>query len=637
MFRHIVADIETNGLLHRSDEGHPPLDRIHCLAIKCLDTGEVMSCTDHLPDRPTILEGLEVIGTAERIYGHNFIGFDIPAIQRVYPDWTYVGKVFDTLTMVRVRYAHIKEMDFGLVRKHALPSKYIGSQALEAWGWRLGILKGEYIDWCASHDIENPWAEWRMEMQDYVDQDVEVNTALLLKLRADRAFPQGTLDVEMELTWYLTQQHRNGWPFDFERAVHLQGTLAQRREEIGEELRQLFGSWEEKGKLFTPKRDNKTLGYKKGVPVQKYVTKTFNPASRDHIANRLMTLYGWKPTEFTPTGKPKVDEKTLRGLDFPGCDLLVEYLTLDKRLGQLSEGQQAWMDRMEDDRVEGGALTGMNHIHHNVLATTITHRHRHSRPNLGQVPALNAPFGKECRELFTVPEGWKLMGSDMSGLELRCLAHYMARFDNGEYGEVILEGDIHSVNAEALGLERPDAKTWIYAYLYGAGDVKLGFYVDPLAPEAAQRANGKRLRAQFEERIPALGRVVNGVKDKVRKLERARKAPYLNLIDGRRAYVRSPHSALNTLLQGTGSVACKFWIVEFRRRMLEEYGPQGWEGDWAALAWVHDEIQVAVREEHAEDVGRIAVASAESVTDTLGFRIPLTGEYQIGDNWRETH
>lgn len=637
MFTNIVADIETNGLLSVSDEGHPPLDRIHCLAIECLDTGEIMSCTDHDPERPSVAEGLEVIATAERIYGHNFIGFDIPAIQRVYPDWTYVGKVFDTMTMVRVRYAHIKEIDFGLARKNMLPSKHIGSQSLEAWGWRLGILKGEYTQWCEDHDIENPWEVWRPEMQDYVEQDVRVNTALLLKLREDRAFPQVVLDVELELAWYLTQQHRNGWPFDFEKAVHLQGTLAQRREEIGEDLRELFGSWEEKGKLFVPKRDNKKLGYVKGEPVQKYVTKTFNPASRDHIANRLMTLYGWKPTEFTPTGKPKVDETTLKGLDFPGCDLLVEYLTLAKRLGQLAEGRQAWMDRMEDDRYEGGALTGMNHIHHNVLATTITHRHRHSRPNLGQVPSVDAPFGAECRTLFTVPPGWKLMGSDVSGLELRCLAHYMARWDDGEYGKVILEGDIHSVNAEALGLSRPNAKTWIYAYLYGAGDAKLGFYVDPLASEDVQRANGKKLRAQFEKRIPALGNLVGGVQSKVRKLDRAGKAPYLNLIDGRRCYVRSPHAALNSLLQGTGSVACKFWIVEFKKDMEAEFGPQGWDGQWAGLAWVHDEIQVAVREEHAERAGEIAVTAIERVTDILGFRIPLTGEYQVGDSWKETH
>lgn len=631
--KRLLFDIETNGFLEA-------MDTVHSLVIRDLDSKEQLSCTDSDPNAPGIIHGLDVLAKAESIYGHNIIGFDLPAIQKVYPRWKWTGRIVDTLVLSRTRFAHLKEQDFERTRAHKLPSQYIGLHSLEAWGYRLGLLKDDYKDWCVRNGIDEPFAKWRQEMQDYCDQDVDVNVQLIHRLRRAGALSRDIIDMEHAVAWYLTQQERNGWPFDFEGAVRLQGELASKREELGRGLVKVFGSWVEKGKGFTPKANNSRHGYVKGAACTKLKLKEFNPASRQHIANRLTTLYGWAPEEFTPGGQAKVDESTLKGLDFPEAPLLVEYLTIDKRLGQLAEGKQAWMAKMADDRIEGGTLTGMMHIHHACSNVTITHRHRHSHPNVAQVPSIEAPYGRQCRALWRVPPGWKLLGADAAGLEARCLAHYMAKWDDGEYGRILLSGskeegtDVHSVNSRILGIPRDgadSAKTWYYAYLYGAGDEKLGSIQKPTANPDAQKRAGKQLRTKFESGLPALGNLVDGVKAK------AKTHGYVQLIDGRRAYCRSPHSALNTLLQGTGSIICKKWIQLFSARLTERFGPQGWKGKWAALGWIHDEVQIAVRPEIAEEAAQIIVQSIRDVADIFKLRIPLDGDYSVGEAWHETH
>lgn len=639
--RYVCFDIETNGLL-------PALDTIHSLVIRDLESDERLSCTDASSEYDSIDDGLTALHEAERVYGHNIIGFDLPAVQIVYPTWEPSGRVLDTLVMSRTRFAHLKEQDYGRARAHMLPSQYIGAHSLEAWGHRLrrGVLKTDYKGWCEENGIDEPFAEWRPEMQEYCEDDVDVNVLLIDRIRRAGALSRDTIDMEHDLARYLTQQERNGWPFDFEAAVRLQGELSARREELSSELVEAFGFWYEPKRKhgdiveFTPKRNNSRYGYIEGATCSRLRRRDFNPGSRQHIANRLQTLYDWEPESFTPTGQPEIAEHTLKGLDMPEAPLLVEYLMVNTRLGQLAEGKKAWLKEMEDDQPEGGLITGLPHIHHACSNTTITHRHRHSHPNLGQVPALSVEYGKEMRGLFYVPEGWKLLGSDAAGLEMRCLAHYMARFDDGEFGESVLKGnkedgtDPHSRNAEITRLPRDgrvSAKSFFYAYLYGAGDQKLGSFIKPHASEKEQRAEGKKLRAKFESGLEALGQVVKVTK------KRAKKPGYVRLIDGRRAYCRSQHAALNTLLQGTGAIICKKWIQLFQDRLEEELGPQGWEGQWAALGWIHDEVQVAVREDEAEDVAQIITEAMPAVGEHFDFRLPLDADYDIGDTWAETH
>lgn len=628
--KRIVCDVETDGLLAE-------LTVVHSLVLRDMDTDEVVSCANQ-PGYTRIEDGLSLLSEAERIYMHNGIGFDYWALAKVYPKVKLdPARLFDTLVAARQRWAHIKETDFALLRKGRMPGQLIGKHSLEAWGCRMGILKGDY-------GKSSDWQEWSREMQDYCERDTLVTRELVLRIRK-AGFSEVAMANEMKLAWYLRQQEANGAPFDVDAAIELQGVLAAKRQEVSQRLITHFGSWLARdGKPFTPKRDNKKLGYAKDATLQKLKVVDFNPGSRDHIALRLQRDYNWKPEVFTEGGKPKVDEGTVKGLDYPIIPDLLEYLLVDKRLSQLAEGDEAWLNKLVKN-----PATGMPHIHGTTLPTgTVTHRGAHMYPNMGQVPKVGKPYGAECRALIVVPKGWKLLGSDMSGLELRCLAHYMARWDDMAYGRIILEGkkedrtEIHTANQDVLGLPdepadgrttkgRDTGKTWFYAYLYGAGDGKLGKILYPALSEERQRQMGKQSRQKFEGGLPALGYLVDALKSK------ARKQGYINLIDGRRAYVRHEHAVLNTLLQGTGAVLCKHWVVDAADELTVTFGPQSWLGQWAAMLWVHDETQLAVRPAIAEEAARIVVKHTETQTERFSFRCPLTGEAKLGLNWRDTH
>lgn len=494
--------------------------------------------------------------------------------------------------------------------------------------------------------------------------------------------------LEHQTAEVCAQIERNGFPFNEAGAAALYGTLSAKRAELEMELKKAFGTWVERGPTVTPKAANKATGIggervvynpdgfpipaaqrKKhltpkgslkaaskregytikfvGYPYTKIKFVEFNPASRHHIANRLKTLYGWEPTEFTPSGDPKIDEDVLKDLDYPTAPLLNTYFLVQKRLGQLAEGNQAWLKVVKNGRIHGsinpnGAVTG---------------RATHSFPNVAQVPkvktkkfvkgeepegfilledlgekvegivtGLDGGYGYECRSLFTVPEGWTQVGTDMSGLELRCLSHFMARWDNGDYGRIVLEEDIHTVNQEAAGLPtRDNAKTFIYAFLYGAGDAKLGSITGRGAKD------GKRLRANFEAKIPAMGKLTAAVKARA-------KSGFLTGLDGRQLHVRSEHSALNTLLQSAGALLCKKWIVLMDQKLRERGYKHGWDGDYAFMAWVHDELQIAARtKELAEEIGELSATCAKEAGEFFNFRIRLDAEYLLGDSWAACH
>jgi DNA polymerase-1 len=634
--KRVIFDIETDGLL-------PDLTKIHSLVLRDLDTNEVMSCANEPQHTGApIQDGLEVLAAADVVYGHNSIGFDLPAIVKLHPNFKLRGVHKDTFIIAGMRWAHIKDEDFKLVKAGKFPSQFAGRHSLEAWGHRLGKYKGEYKLWCKENGITEPFAVWRPEMQTYCEGDTDVTRDLVLRIRQEGVSAE-SVETELELREYLIKMETNGWPFDLDKAVALQGKLAARRQELDEALRKEFGSWEVKdGKPFVPKRDDKKRGYVKDVPVQKMKMVEFNPASRAHIADRLTTLYGWKPEEFTGnSGQPKVDESTLNGLDYPPVALLKEYLLVEKRLGQLAEGKEAWLRHCRLD-----PRTGLQHIHGRVMQNaTITHRAAHSKPNLGQVPKVGSPYGAECRELFMVPpEGWVMVGADASGLEARCLGHFVARFDGGAYAKLLLEGDVHTANQAAFGLPkgkeavdkdgkkyRDRAKTGYYAWLFGAGPDKMGKTCYPEKPSSEWKKIGLILIRRMLDGTPGLKYLIDAVKPK------AKSPGYVLGLDGRRVYIRSEHAALNTLIQSAGAVICKRWIVVFNRRLIAEFGPQGWDGKWAALGWCHDEVQLAVRPEYVEQVKTILVESIESLTEHFKFRCPLTGDAKEGANWRQTH
>ena len=595
----LIFDLETDGLL---DE----VSKIHCLVIKDTDLGEVFTYVNG-EDHIDLEKGIASLMHADCIAGHNVIKYDIPVIQKLYP-WFKVdpSKVFDTLVATRLIWANIKDTDNVLLKQEKLPGKLFGSHSLAAWGYRLGNYKGDY---------SGGWETFSQEMLDYCVQDVEVTASLYQKI-IDKNYAQQALDLEHQVAWLMAKQERNGFHFDMKKAAELLGTLVQRRGELERELKEYFGSWEVQLPDFVPARDNKTLGYKKGIPVKKIKTVEFNPSSRDHIADRLITLYGWKPADFTEGGKPMVDEVVLGKLSYPPCKQLTQYLLVQKRISQLNEGGQAWMKCEKKGKIHGsinpnGAVTG---------------RATHSYPNISQVPSSGSAYGPECRSLFTVPDDWLLVGADASGLELRCLAHFMAKWDGGKYAEILLGGDIHTENQKAAGLStRNQAKTFIYAFLYGAGDAKIGSITGGAASE------GRKLKQKFLRSLPALGRLVEAVQG-------AAKRGYLVGLDGRHIHVRSSHAALNTLLQGAGALVCKKWLVLLEEHLQAAGLKHGWEGDYAFCAWSHDECQIACRTpEIASAVRKMAEECVLKAGDYFSFRCPTAGESKVGKTWADTH
>ena len=569
-----IFDLETDGLL---DE----VTQIHCLVLKNIETGEAIGYTG----KGIWTEGIPKLEQADLIVGHNIIKYDIPVFKKL-GRFNPKGTVRDTLVCTRLIYADIKNSDF---KRNEFPKKLIGSHSLRAWGHRIGNYKDDY---------DGGWEEYSDEMLSYCFQDVEVTATLWKKiLKAD--YSEQSIQLEHEVAEIIFRQETAGFAFDTEAAGKLYTTLSARKLEIEEELGRHVPPWKVELKTKT-----------KLVP--------FNPASRDQCAKVLIS-HGWKPEVFTEAGKPKVDETTLSQITknvssdqlVPLAKLMTEYFLLIKRLGQLGDGSQAWLKVERAGRIHGSCNTN----------GAVTGRATHSFPNVAQVPSVGAPYGHECRSLFTASPGNKLVGIDVSGLELRCLAHYMARYDGGAYGETVVNGDIHTANQEAAGLAtRPQAKTFIYGFLYGAGAEKLGSIV------GAGSKEGAKLKARFLKKIPALANLID-------KVQEAAERGYLIGLDGRRVTVRSPHAALNTLLQSAGALICKQWMVEFDKALKE----QGLDEACPQVAWVHDEIQLDVKVGMEDDIGKLAVQSIERAGKHFNIRCELTGEYNVGNNWADTH
>lgn len=730
MTQTLLFDIETDGLYWQAT-------KLHCIALRDPFTGHNWLATDASSDihpaGATIVsldEGLRMLTEAEEIIGHNVIKYDIPMIQRLRPGFNPKGKVFDTLVAAKVIWPDIKEIDYAKRKKllrtvgpermnKQYPGSIIGRHGLDAWGYRLGEWKGDYAAvkeqelkdiFHERHMAERAtgklardcspklptaaeksayvWGTVNKAMLEYAIQDVVV-TEKLWRTVVKKGLSDVCLDLEHRFAQIMSLMERQGFCFDKAGAVKLEETLLVRQAQLTQELQKFFPPWVEET-TFTPKNNNGKLGYKKGVEVTKKKTVMFNAGSRDHIANRLIAKYGWKPSEFTDTGKPKVDEDVLSKLDYPETDLLVEAATIQKRLGQLSEGKQSWLGAlMEDGRIHGeidtnGAVTG---------------RCTHKRPNIAQVPANDKPYGHDCRALFGPPPGMVQIGADLSGLELRCLAHFMSRYDEGAYIDVLLNGDVHSFNAAALfgysyedfraGLDddetllidvandyphsgrylqklnpgqrkvvtlrtfftflRNNAKTFIYGFLYGAGAEKIGEIIEGGAAE------GKRLIKQFLDGTPAIRELRAAVarfadpwaykveaymKDGVAKTKQVRVPNpeyrgYLVGLDKRQLPIRAAHAALNTLLQSAGALISKKATVILYDDMLA--AGHEWGKDWGLMAHIHDEVQAWSRPEIAEEAGKIFVEAFRKAGEFFEFRCPIAGEFKIGRNWAETH
>ena len=412
------------------------------------------------------------------------------------------------------------------------------------------------------------------------------------------------VSLEHQVQKILTQQEIHGWRFDELAAWKLASALRKELEETHQLLRNrhpfVFKS------EFTPKRNNSTTGYVEGATFTRIVE--LNPSSRDHIAWILKEKYGWEPTELTPTGKPIIDENVLNKIGSETSTQFLKCLTVTKMLGMISEGTNAWLKLVTNSR-----------IHHHCSVATNTHRCAHRNPNLGQVPANN-----DFRKLFIPSPGQVLVGADLSGIELRMLANLLAAYDEGRYAEILLNGDIHQVNADKIGISRREVKTVTYAFLYGASDTRIGYSFDPTLNDRKAKSKGKEIREAFVSAIDGLAELLAAIK-------KASAKGHIKSIDGRKILVDSPHKALNYCLQSGAGVVAKRWMVINDKRIKQE----GLRCN--QLAFIHDELQFECHPEHAKFLSTSLVQSAKRAGEYYNIRLPIEAEAVVGNNWAETH
>ncbi len=615
--RTLFFDIETNAL--EDFTNLTDLETVHCLSVYDPMTPKMVTFAGD-----SIHRGLTALAEADRIVGHNVIKFDIPALKKLYGFSPPLVKVVDTLVLSRCIFSDLRNEDFG---RNNFDPKLVGSHSLKAWGHRMGKqTKLTYGEEDGAFDHYND------EMKKYCERDCIV-TQLLYDYLISQEPSNQMVAIEHWFAFIISQQERHGFSFDLDKADKLTAKLTSIRAELKDELQQMVApkveemkspaGWQVEGYTAPTKAKLKLVlkdaGLKQSLvndaikTGNKQKTTLFNPGSRQQIAAALLDLGYDLPKEQDAT-TPKVDEGVLKKIDHPIAAKLLDYLLVQKRLGQLAEGEQAWLKLAKNGRIHGAVNTN----------GAVTGRCTHSNPNVAQVPACRVPYGEECRGLFGAGVGKKLVGCDASGLELRMLAHYLAFYDRGEYGKIVTEGDIHTANQQAAGLEtRDQAKTFIYAFLYGAGDAKIGDIVGGTARD------GQMLKRKFLSNLPALKRLQQDIKRKVEN------GGTLMGLDGRVLRIRSSHAALNMLLQSAGAVCMKVALIQ----LYHALGKSKWQHgrEYAFVANIHDEFQAEVIPQHAEDFGKLAVKAIRVAGKELKLNVQLDGEYKVGDTWAQTH
>ncbi len=586
----LVIDVETNGFLDKLDF------KIHCMVCKDIDTGKVYS---YNPDQ--LDEGLQLLKKADLLVGHSILGFDLPALEKHF-GYYYKGSVLDTLLCSRLIWANRSELDW---QYKELPPKLYGKHSLEAWGFRLGLRKGDFQE-------HNDFSTWTLDMQDYCQRDTEV-CYLLYKLIEKQNYSKDAIKLEHQFAYWITKQEQGGVDFDETTAQSLYTILTKRRLELENKLSLVFGSWKKSLGFKIYKRDNRKRGIKAGVPVEQFKTEIFNPNSREHIANRLKTL-GWKPKSFTATGKPEVNERILKEISYPEAKLISEHLMVQKRLSQLSDGEQAYLKLNKKGKIYGKVITN----------GAVTGRCTHHSPNLAQVVSKGSEYGAEMRSLFIAPANMVFLGIDFNSLELRVLSHYLHHYDSGDFKKSLLETDIHSKNQKLLGLEsRAKAKTFIYAYIYSAGNERLSEILDVSVTEA------RRIREKFEKAIPALKHLKQAV------IVKYKNHKWIYGLDKRKLMCRAEYSSLNTLIQSAGALLVKAGTILLNQELTS--AGLVWGKDYRMVLHVHDEMQFVVHKDKVEKFKKIASTIFEKTQKFFDFKCPLAGEIKVGQNWSATH
>ena len=564
----IVVDIETDSL---------DATKIYCIVARNMESGDNYAFVgDDCYDKfPKFIEK-----HAEKIVMHNGVGFDAPVLNRLARTNIRLPQIEDTLIMSQL-----------------YNPERMNGHSLDSWGKRLGYNKIEFHD----------FSKFTNEMLTYCKRDVELTHKVYNHLKLEgKNFSDYSLRLEHDIRSIVSKQEKNGFYLDQQKAMELRAKLEDQAEDIEKNVHKTFPPLKREEE-FVPKVNNKTRGYEKGVPFTKVSYEKFNLASRKQIAERLMML-GWKPDKFTDKNSAIVDEGVLSKItNIPEAKLIAKYLLLKKRTSQIS----SWLDEVSNTtgRVHGRVLT----------LRCVSGRMSHNSPNMAQIPATYSPFGKECREVWTTdkPDTHVIFGTDASGLELRMLAHYI---DTPDYTNEILNGDIHTKNMNMAGLtDRDQAKTFIYAFLFGAGAKKISTIVG-----SKDLTLGKKLIDKFLSELPRL-------KSFRSQVEEAAQSGKVRGLDGRLFNVRSAHKAVNTIIQGAGAIACKVWL----RNMMKHVYKKGL--DVKLIASIHDEYQFEVNKNDIQSMGEVVKLSIKETTEQLNLKCPLDAEFKTGSSWADTH
>ena len=576
--RQLAFDIETDGIV---------ATKVHCIVAIDVTTREQFIYRSDKGD----LDGFrDLISEPCELIGHDILGYDVPTLERLMGMEFGQHLLTDSLVLSRL----------------SNPSR-IGGHSLKNLSRNTEEEKTHHEDWSVISD----------DMVEYCVQDVVATIVVYLRLIQELAgFSEESIRLEHKVQTIVQRQVKRGWRLDTYKCYDLLAELKERKFQLEDEVHKRFKPKYKYIKQVVPKvkKDGttSTVGLKflgdQWTTVHGTFSRVdltpFNLGSRMQIGEYLKD-FGWKPSKFTDKGHAIVDESVLKDVKgIPEATLIANYLLVQKRIAQIS----SWVEAMDEttERVHGYVNTN----------GAVTGRMTHSSPNMAQVPSVGAEYGKDCRACWIVKDGYKLVGCDASGLELRMLAHYM---NDEKYTHEVVDGDVHTANQHAAGLQtRPQAKTFIYAFLYGAGDAKIGSIVEGTAKD------GKRLKDKFLANTPKLQVLKDNVSD-------ASARGYLKGLDGRKVYVRSEHAALNTLLQSAGAIIMKKALI-----ILDEYAKL-WGIDYEFVGNIHDEFQVEVRESQSHEFGRLAVASIQAAGIQLGLRCPLDGEYKVGNNWADTH
>ena len=529
--------------------------KVHCVVAKDVDTGKVY------PFPPDLLHGFRdwSLGVKQFIM-HNGISFDAPVLNRLLGTNIKPHQIVDTLILSQL-----------------LNPMRDNGHSLEAWGNKLAMPKGD-VD---TFEVYTP------DMLEYCKQDVNITHKLFEVLQKEgRGFSKSSVYLEHQVRLIIDQQEKNGFYLDMQKAMSLYNKLRDEANELE--------------KWAVTNFDPTVVELKTKT---KYIP--FNIGSRQQIAERLMEL-GWKPKQHTDKGNIIINEAVLDTIELPEAKKFSRFFLLQKRIAQI----KSWIEACDDTdgRVHGRVMT----------LKTITGRMSHHSPNMAQIPAVRSPYGKECRDCWTVdnPYTHSIVGTDASGLELRCLAHLM---NDATFTDILLTGDIHTHNMQMAGLtDRDQAKTFIYAFMYGAGASKIGQIVGAGAKEGQQLIN------KFLSSMPALKRV----RDSVTK---AANKGMIKGIDGRLLHIRSPHSALNTLIQGAGAVVCKVWLINMIKR-IRRIGV-----DAKLVASIHDEYQFEVLNKDVKRFGQLTKDAMKDTEKQLHMKCPLDNEWKVGRTWAQTH